>query len=788
MTPYTNITEFSNTGLNIGKNNRNLTYLYGVSDFWAYMFEDTETVNLLLECNAMSASEVYNNFLQLAANLSLEDISSQVNAQLRLIFLKLNTDAFNGSTNVYNLPTTSGKIHSSKYLTNRPFLPTETLNEETDYLIDPQTNTITFSKPLSQYSFPFRYSANNEPEFAIWLIDVKIENEILQTLYANAINVSRPVVIDDVFKNFLYGLYYVYNKGPVISLIRKGMDLAVGIPLARDNETILETRHLINTDEWMVITDTNSYIVPYGLTPTVNVGDRLSIGDSMSSWVEVKDYESDGEWWLNFAIPSFLLPDAPKVQSGRYATEGSYADWIMRTYLKKHTFLVNIKVDNFKILQSFEDLIGIIKYIKPTYTTPIYVWTVAIPDEILHFDESGVGAELGQQTCEWSITMSPERFIRGWIDPNNQDEDLTKRPTRGCPQFVQFNGPSQVNELLGIDPEKNGPPRVIGQGIVRGYANRLERIRPNTELDEAWLRIFKKRYFRGHYFPRRDIASFTRGMDSRYDTGGDLEGTTSGIGFDWLSEKIQAERVIFLYNATYDDIKAKFVHPNVNRTYPTTGYVFTLFEPERTIDAINEHQIDGVRLSDYSSVMQNNFDLLFKRASVGETSFDYNITVMQYNEDGTQTPVTKRITYGTSRYSNLGILAARDSYYSYTPEPSDIKPNDFLVFVRSNNSFGGVFWATSNLEVDPPPFIPIQCDNALEITRMGARTRDAGVYGHPFYMVRGVDNSVGVTLSDPINTKIINEEVVDGTSSSAAENGYGDRSLSTILEDSTNFN
>jgi hypothetical protein len=769
----TNITEFSNTGLNLGKNDRNLTYLYGVSDFWAYMFEDTETVNLLLECNAMTASEVYNNFLQLTTGLSLDNIQAYTNSQIKLIFLKLHTDSVEGSTNTFKLPTEFGKLYSTKHITNRPLLPTEILEDKVDYNIDPQANTITFAKALQQYSFPFRYSTGNEPEFAIWFVDVKIENEALQSLYANTIGVFRPTVINEIFKNFLYGLYYIYNKGPIISLIRKGMDLAVGIPLARDNESILEIRHLINTDEWMVITDLNSYIIPYGLKPTVEVGDELKIGDSLSNWVEVKDYESDGAWWLNFAIPSFILPDPPNLPSGSYASEGTYADWIMRTYLKKHTFLVNIKVDNFKVLQNFSELINIIKYIKPTYTTPIYVWTISIPDEILKLDESEFYLTANLNSCEWSMTMTPERFFRGYIDPDKKDEDLSLRVTRGCPQFIRFNAPDQIRTLIGIDPEKNGPPRVIGSGIIKGYANRLERIRPNTELDEAWLRVFSSRYFRGQYFPRRNIASFTRSMNKRFAPGGDLANSSSGLGINRLAKQVKAQRVIFLYNATYAEVKAKFNFPTILRPYPEKGYVFTLLEPEFSSDAINEHVINGTRMTEFSGLLRNNFSLLFLRASVGATIFDHE-------ENG------KMVYYGTSRYGNLGPIAARDSYYSYTPSPLDIREGDFMVFVRSNDSFCGVFWATSNLDVDPPPFVPIQCDNALELTRVGTRTREAGTYGHPFYMVRGVDNSINaVPDPSPINTKIIDGEGVNGTLITSGNSGYGERSLTTTLIDPT---
>jgi len=126
----------------------------------------------------------------------------------------------------------------------------------------------------------------------------------------------------------------------------------------------------------------------------VAVDDVLSVGDEIAVWVEVKDYQNDGDWWINFMIPSHVLPNIPTdiPERNRYATEGSYADYLMRNYLKKHTFLVNVKTVSFKNIQSFEQLSKIIADVKPSYTTPIYVWTVPTSDEILALNDDQLEA------------------------------------------------------------------------------------------------------------------------------------------------------------------------------------------------------------------------------------------------------------------------------------------------------------------------------------------------------------------------------------------------------------
>lgn len=75
-------------------------------------------------------------------------------------------------------------------------------------------------------------------------------------------------------------------------------------------------------------------------------------------------------------IPKHVIPDQPSGQLGRRATPGSSMDYLMRNYLKDHTFLVNVNVTSFKNVQQFSQLFDVIRKAKPAYTQPIYVWSV----------------------------------------------------------------------------------------------------------------------------------------------------------------------------------------------------------------------------------------------------------------------------------------------------------------------------------------------------------------------------------------------------------------------------
>src|ERR1022692_4407211 len=85
MTDLVNISDFSyQSGLNIGQDTRDFTYMYGLSDFWHYLFQDTSLNNLLLEASTVQASDIYNNFLQLCSGISLENLAESASSQLRL--------------------------------------------------------------------------------------------------------------------------------------------------------------------------------------------------------------------------------------------------------------------------------------------------------------------------------------------------------------------------------------------------------------------------------------------------------------------------------------------------------------------------------------------------------------------------------------------------------------------------------------------------------------------------------------------------------------------------------
>ena len=82
------ISPASKLGLNVNEGNQSsLTYLYGLSDFWVSIFEDSELVDGILEASTFQLGDVYSRFLQLAGNISLDSIQETYNSQIKLIRL-----------------------------------------------------------------------------------------------------------------------------------------------------------------------------------------------------------------------------------------------------------------------------------------------------------------------------------------------------------------------------------------------------------------------------------------------------------------------------------------------------------------------------------------------------------------------------------------------------------------------------------------------------------------------------------------------------------------------------
>lgn len=369
---------FDSEGVDVGSKNRNLAYLYGMSDFFSFIFEDTDTINLMLEANAVKASEIYSRFLQLTSSISIAGIQEQVGSGIELVLV-------NETDQVGVLPKfkIAKPFNSAKFLANRPFLPTQLLEEGVDFRITQADTTsciLQLAKPISSYQFSRRPLSDGTIQYAIWFTDVSIDEQLMYKHYGKLLGVV-PEVSTEQFSNFVYGLYYMYMNGPTLSLLEQGLNLVLGIPLPRMESTVLDIRSNVDTGQYTLITQDREYLLPIGVLPTVGIGDNIGVGTSIAKWIELKDFISDGKWWMNVSIPSNIIRVRPKSQTDRFAKEGNRFDYLMTEYLFRNTFLIRINVGSFKDNKYFEYLGDILSNAKPSGTQAVFVWKIDMNED-----------------------------------------------------------------------------------------------------------------------------------------------------------------------------------------------------------------------------------------------------------------------------------------------------------------------------------------------------------------------------------------------------------------------
>lgn len=715
---------FTENGLTIGQNQTNMTYLYGLSDFFSVLFEDTDRVNLILEAGTEGAAEAYSKFLQLTSTISLENIQETIGSSIELVILSASS-AVQGQVNTYTLPKT---ITDSRYIANRPFLPTKLLEQNVDYrleLADDGTVNVRFAADISDMGFSVNVDSNGVKQYAIWFVDAAIDERLIASMYGNLIGVD-PQNSTDSFYNFVYGLYYVYVNGPTLDLVRKGLNLVLGMPLARANEVVLDIRNYLETDQYIVITDQNQYVIPYGVEPTVNVGDSITTGEELAQWVEIQDYLSDGEWWINLQIPASVIPQLPAGQKDRYATAGSHFDYLMQNYLKKHTFLVNVKVDSFKNIQTFQQLSDIINKVKPTYTQPIYVWSLTAMEEDLTLTDDLYSYRVDPSRCE-KIQWPIARFHR----------DNTVDPIyRGCPTFFRANVPMWVTKLMGTNDLINGSGITANGGSVVGFINPQAQFRTNTDQETAWLTALMQRNH-NQIRVRRNKIGFNRKT-------GDLA-LTNGKAVSWYDVPA-GMRVIPLYITKQYDIANKCLQANTD-VPPMGQWVFSIFDPTNTSQAINVNAVNDSGSSNTVNLLADNYDLLFFRDSA--------------------------VGYLGALFSELCMNS------TYAPDISDVLVNDYLLGVRILEDTVGIYWVTSNQTVDAPQYFPVEEMDKAVITYDMPLTRGHCAIGTPFYTLRGGGDLGYNNVVSDINASAIN----DGSGDVTVPSSYTDKYNSNVTID-----
>lgn len=417
-------------GAEIQAQDERLTYLYGISDFWRTMFEEEDVIEAYLSATTLQLSEVYNKFLQMTSTLSLEDIQVTSDSQLKLLTLKT-TDALPLGINEFRL---SEPMLQAKYISNRPFLPTLLLESGIGFSLSEDGTTIKFDRPLSESRFPSRRLATGEVQYAMWVSDAQLDEKWIYNHYGKLVT-STSSTSSAQYKSLVQGLYYLYSNGPHVDTLKKGLNLVMGVPLSRDAETVLQVSKLPSAEEWIVVTNSNAYKIPYGLKPDLRPGTKLAANDELVSWITVDDYRSKDKWWINLSMPRSIVENPP---SGvQIIKPGSDLDFLMSNYLKNHTFLVQINTTGVRNQYLFQNIREVTEKAKPSYTHAVYVWAVPLEDEIIDINDDLLRTEAIIDVCDNILAPDITTFRRDTLEH-----------CRCCPEFIRSNIPSYTFDWL----------------------------------------------------------------------------------------------------------------------------------------------------------------------------------------------------------------------------------------------------------------------------------------------------------------------------------------------------
>lgn len=415
------------------------SYVYGLSDFWKSWFEDQELTERLLEATSYQLADIYSKFIQYCTTSSLFDIRSTFHSSIRLLLIdsdELGTEQFG---NVYTL---KEKVLDAKYLLDRPLASIKAYERDVHFSLALDGSTINFYKPLSEMGFASRKILKNGKEvtqYSVWATDVEIDEQALFQYFGKLVRIS-PETSTEVYKAYIQGLFFLYTQGPTIDLITRGVHLALGIPLARDEEEVLLIRQDPLSGDYVVVTERNSYRLPYGILPSVETGQVLAVGTELSRVAQIVDYTVADNWWIGLRLPNVLFPDQTGIVA---ATPNSFADYAMRNYLKHHTFLVNINLSGALTTAAAAEILRLIQDARPKYTLSINVWSVPIEVEELREEDILYYRLYAGSSSGWIDTL----FYGEYLTRDHLEADIAEERSGG--QWIKSNG--EVGTATAVD-------------------------------------------------------------------------------------------------------------------------------------------------------------------------------------------------------------------------------------------------------------------------------------------------------------------------------------------------
>ena len=284
-------------------------YVYGLSDFWKAWFEDLEVIERTLEATSYQLADVYSQFIQTCSSISLFDINETLHSSIRLILIDESDRVPGTFAPTYRL---KEKVLDAGYLFDRPMASRKAYEkgvhfnlieggtkieffQELSPVLDNLGNTIKEGMGFPSRNIPKVSTPNGVTQYSIWASDTQVDEQALYEYFGKLVRIS-PETSTKVYKDYIQGLFFLYTNGPTIDLLSRGLHLSLGIPLAREDEEVLLVKLDDETGNYLIVTENNSYTVPYGITPSVEVGETLLTGSELASVASLVDYRVKDGW------------------------------------------------------------------------------------------------------------------------------------------------------------------------------------------------------------------------------------------------------------------------------------------------------------------------------------------------------------------------------------------------------------------------------------------------------------------------------------------------------------
>ena len=265
-------------------------------------------------------------------------------------------------------------------------------------------------------------------------------------------------VSSDAYLRRVQGFWYSLMSGPAVENIKIGVQLAMGLPVARASgvvQRVFETRNKIGDlkEKGLVITGPdgtfthylNTFTAEQGIDWVFTPGEAVDKFDPLTDGVKVLDVNVQDNWPV--LMGNVISAASPE----RYNTFG---------------ILVDTRVINSDT--SMSDAIKFLLRIKPTYTKLLFHFVLRQGDENLHVDDDGFFTTIADM-CE------DPSFDEG-IPPFITQPPLRMGDGHFMGQYCRMGTSSPFREYPAL-----GIGLFMGRGLTMGMAPRAFECRPDSD-------------------------------------------------------------------------------------------------------------------------------------------------------------------------------------------------------------------------------------------------------------------------------------------------------------------